>query len=84
MRPNGRITHYEVHVEEVRHLYHVPAHCEDGSEIPRNDTTIKQEFLFNAKPYTLYEISVRAVNGAGTGDVVKIKGATEPFSEYDC
>lgn len=81
--PNGRVTHYLVQVIEIDALYHVPEHCDKLPDKFRlNTSTVQTEFLIDAiKPFTLYELSVRAVNGAGAGQDIKITDHTQPYGE---
>lgn len=84
LKPNGRITHYKVFVNELEPLYYVPAHCRD--EVPQrvviDSTAVLREFVAVVKPYTKYELSVKGVNGAGDGQSVTIIGVTSPSGEF--
>lgn len=84
LKPNGKITHYEIRVDEVKQLYFVPDDCQEKLvKLSINTTVVGQEFnLETVKPYTLYAISVRAVNGAGGGIFGTLTEKTDPHSKY--
>lgn len=80
--PNGRITHYSVRIVEIKALYHIPAHCKGHDKFILNTTVVEPEIQLDAlKPFTMYEIVVRAVNGAGFGNDTILTGQTKAHSK---
>lgn len=84
LKPNGRITYYDIKVSEIHPLYYVPKHCQEEHESFRaNKTTLETNLqVDDIRPHTLYKIKVRAVNGAGLGEETQIVAKTEPYSEW--
>lgn len=82
--PNGRITHYSVQMVEIKPLYHIPAHCQrPDKNNNRNATVVEPGIQLDAlRPFTMYEIVVRAVNGAGVGSDTIITGQTKAHSKF--
>lgn len=68
-------------MNELDPLYHVPKRC-DEKKLRINTTLVEKEFrVENVKAYTSYEISVRAINGAGVGKEIVVTDETEPYGE---
>lgn len=81
--PNGRITHYSVQMVEIKALYHIPVHCQRPDKFILSTTVVEPEIQLDAlRPFTLYEIMVRAVNGAGVGSDIILTGQTKAHSKF--
>lgn len=81
LKPNGKITHYEVKILEMHPLYYVPAHCLH-EPLAFNTSVVEKEWrVEDMRPHTAYKIKVRAINGAGLGEEAQIGAQTDPYSE---
>jgi len=82
--PNGIILRYEVFYTGEDTLNDVPESFYNTTVVGLSPNTTSLE-LVELEPYSVYNITIRAVNGAGNGAFSSEMGLltqTEPFCEY--
>lgn len=80
VRPNGLITKYQVRIEKIEAVYHIPPECA-SKHVPlkENIAVAEGSLVFEkAQPATRYHIQVCAVNGAGEGQISSEVYETRP------